>query len=150
MFQDLQLLYGSDISTHITHWIYKWKLVPSVDVWRVKYFPLHNLMFTLVVNIRGNCNPLFYSIFFYMFFSPHNISWQLRRSRVSVLASGTSVRGFKPSEKILSTPSFGGEVKLLVPCCTLQHVKDPKMAWKSSFRLNLLDNILTHSSTLRY
>ena len=81
MFQDLQLLYGSDISTHITHWIYKWKLVPSVDVWRVKYFPLHNLMFTLVVNIRGNCNPLFYSIFFYMFFSPHNISWQLRRSR---------------------------------------------------------------------
>ena len=31
---------------------------------------------------------------------------------------------------------FGGEVKLLVPCHKLQHVKDPKMAWKSSFRLN--------------
>jgi len=42
---------------------------------------------------------------------------------VSVLAFGTQVRGFKPSrsrrifrgEKILSTPSFGGEVKLSVP-----------------------------------
>jgi hypothetical protein len=35
-----------------------------------------------------------------------------------VLAFGTQVRGFKPgrSEKILSTPSFGGEVKPSVPC----------------------------------
>ena len=36
------------------------------------------------------------------------------------------------------------------PCLTLRHVKDPKMAWKSSFRLNLPDNILAHGSTLRY
>ena len=43
---------------------------------------------------------------------------------VSVLASGTQVRGFKPGqsrqifkgEKILSTPSLGGEVKPSVPC----------------------------------
>jgi hypothetical protein len=48
----------------------------------------------------------------------------LRWSRGSVLAFGTQVRGFKPSrsrwifkrEKILSTPSFGGEVKPSVPC----------------------------------
>jgi len=41
-----------------------------------------------------------------------------------MLAFGTQVRGFKPDrsrrifkgEKILSTPSFGGEVKLSVPC----------------------------------
>ena len=41
-----------------------------------------------------------------------------------MLASGTQVRGFKPGrsrrifqgEKILSTPSFGGEVKPSVPC----------------------------------
>jgi hypothetical protein len=33
---------------------------------------------------------------------------------VSILASGTQVRGFKP-EKILSMPSFGGEVKPSVP-----------------------------------
>jgi hypothetical protein len=43
---------------------------------------------------------------------------------VSVLAFGTQVRGFKPGrscrifkgEKILSTPSFGVEVKPSVPC----------------------------------
>jgi hypothetical protein len=43
---------------------------------------------------------------------------------VSVLAFGTQARGFKhgrshrifKGEKILSTPSFGGEVKLSVPC----------------------------------
>ena len=41
-----------------------------------------------------------------------------------VLAFGTQVRGYKPGrsrrifkgEKILSTPSFGGEVKPSVPC----------------------------------
>ena len=49
---------------------------------------------------------------------------RLRWSRGSVLAFGTQVRGFKPgrsrwifmAEKILSTPSFGGEVKPSVPC----------------------------------
>ena len=45
-------------------------------------------------------------------------------SRGSVLAFSTQVRGFKPgrsrrifkAEKILSAPSFGGEVKPSVPC----------------------------------
>jgi hypothetical protein len=44
--------------------------------------------------------------------------------KVSMLASGTHVRGFKPGrsrrifqgEKILITPSFGGEAKPSVPC----------------------------------
>jgi hypothetical protein len=44
---------------------------------------------------------------------------------VSILASGTQVRGFKPDrsrrifsgEKILSMPSFAGGVKPCVPCC---------------------------------
>ena len=48
---------------------------------------------------------------------------RLRWSRGSVLAFGTQVRGFKPGrsrrifkgEKILSTPSFGGDVKPSVP-----------------------------------
>ena len=48
----------------------------------------------------------------------------LRWSRGSVLAFGAQVRGFKTGrslrifkgEKILSTPSFGGEVKPSVPC----------------------------------
>jgi hypothetical protein len=51
----------------------------------------------------------------------HIVLWW---SRGSVLAFGTQVRGFKPSqsrqifkgENILSTPSFGGEVKPSVPC----------------------------------
>jgi hypothetical protein len=51
-------------------------------------------------------------------------SKRLRWSRGSVLAFSTQVRGFKPGrnrrifkgEKILSTPSFGGEVKPSVPC----------------------------------
>ena len=48
----------------------------------------------------------------------------VRWSRGSVLAFGTQVRGFKSGrsrrlfkgEKILSTPSFGGEVKPSIPC----------------------------------
>ena len=59
------------------------------------------------------------------------VEW-LRWSRGSVLAFGTQVRGFKPgrsrrifkSEKILSTPSFGGEVKPS-HVADLRHVKDP-------------------------
>jgi hypothetical protein len=50
--------------------------------------------------------------------------YRLRWSTGSVLAFVTQVRGFKPSrsrrnfkgEKILSTPSFGWEVKPSVPC----------------------------------
>ena len=53
------------------------------------------------------------------------VTRRLRWSRGSVLAFGTQVRGFKPGRsrqifkggKILSTPSFGGEVKPSVPCC---------------------------------
>ena len=58
-----------------------------------------------------------------LIFLAHDICW-LRWSRGSVLAFGTQVRGFKPGrsrrifkgEKILSTPSFRGEVKASVPC----------------------------------
>jgi len=57
-------------------------------------------------------------------FQSHNSSNWLRWSRGSVLAFGNQVRGFKlgrsrrifKGEKILSTPSFGGEVKSSVPC----------------------------------
>ena len=56
---------------------------------------------------------------------------RLRWSRGSVLAFGTQVGGFKPGhsrrifqgEKILSTPSFGREVKPFVPC--------RRFTWKS-------------------
>jgi hypothetical protein len=51
---------------------------------------------------------------------------------VSVLATGPIGREFVPGQgdgflraiKIHSTPSFGWEVKLEVPCCKILHVKD--------------------------
>jgi hypothetical protein len=63
----------------------------------------------------------------------------------SVLASGTQVRGFKPGrsrrifngEKILSTPSFGMEVKPWAPCRRFAACKRIRnVPWKSAFRQN--------------
>ena len=68
------------------------------------------------------------------------LSQRLRWSRGSVLAFGTQVRGFKPGrsrrtfqgEKILSTPSFGEEVKPSVPCRIFTACKRfLNVTWKS-------------------
>jgi hypothetical protein len=69
-----------------------------------------------------------------------------------VLAFGTQVRGFKPGQsrrvfrakKILSTPSFGGEVNPSVPCRALRHVKEPK----SDVEVTTFDKILGHFSPI--
>ena len=71
---------------------------------------------------------------------------RLRWSRGSVLAFGTQVRGFKPDrsrwifqdEKILSMPSFGGEVKPSVPFRRITACKRYlNVTWKSGiFRQN--------------
>jgi hypothetical protein len=70
---------------------------------------------------------------------------RLRWSRGTVLAFRTQVWGFKPGrscrifkgEKVLSTPSFGGEVKLSVPCRRFAAYKRSlNVAWKSTFRQN--------------
>jgi hypothetical protein len=70
---------------------------------------------------------------------------QLRWHRGSVLAFGTQVCGFKPGRsrrifkgnKILSMPSFGGEVKLLVPYRRFAVCKRSlNVTWKSTFRQN--------------
>jgi hypothetical protein len=62
---------------------------------------------------------------------------------VSVLASGTQVRGYKPGrsrrifkgEKILSTSSFGREVKPWVPCRRFAACKRSlSVPWKSALR----------------
>jgi hypothetical protein len=79
-------------------------------------------------------------------------SKRLRWSRGSVLAFGTQVRGFKRgqslrifrAEKILSTPSFGGEVKPSVPCPALRHVKEPK----SGVEVATFGKILGHFSPI--
>ena len=68
------------------------------------------------------------------------MSKRFRWSRGGVLAFGTQVRGFKPrrsrrifqGEELLSTPSFGGEVKSSVPCCRFTACKRFLNAmWKS-------------------
>ena len=78
-----------------------------------------------------------------------NLGWRLRWSRGSVLAFGTQVRGFKPGRgrrifkgwKILSTPSFGGEVKPSVHCRRFAACKRSlNVAWKSTFRQKLPGN----------
>jgi len=65
---------------------------------------------------------------------------RLRWSRGSVLAFGTQVRGFAPrrsrrifrAKKILSAPSFGGDVKPLVPCRSFTACKRSlNVRWKS-------------------
>ena len=65
--------------------------------------------------------PVSNTIYFFYFIYHNTVIWW---SRGSVLAFGTQVRGFKPGrsrrifrgEKILSTPSFEGEIKPSVPC----------------------------------
>jgi hypothetical protein len=63
-----------------------------------------------------------------------------------MLASGTQVYGFEPDrshrifqgEKILSMPSFGGEVKPSVPCCRFAACKRfLQIAWNSLFDAKL-------------
>jgi hypothetical protein len=80
---------------------------------------------------------------------------RLRWSRGSVLAFSTQVRGFKPGQsrwifkgkKILSMPSFGGEVKPSVPCCRFAACKRSLNGVEVVISAKLLDNILAHSST---
>jgi hypothetical protein len=66
---------------------------------------------------------------------------------VSMLVSGTQVRGFKPGRSrrifrekiILSMPSFGGEVKLSVPCRSFAAVKESyNYRGSRNCRLNLI------------
>ena len=79
---------------------------------------------------------------------------RLRWSRGSVLAFSTQVRGFKPGrsrrifngEKILSTPSFGGEVKPSVPRRRFATCNRSLNGVEVVISAKLPDNILAHSS----
>jgi len=74
-----------------------------------------------------------------------------------VLAFSAQVRGFKPSrsrpifigEKILSTPSFGGEVKPSVPCRRFAACKRSLKGVEVVISAQLPDNILSHSFHFR-
>ena len=86
--------------------------------------------------------------------------YRLRWSRGSVLAFGTQVRGFKPGrshrifkgEKIVSTPSFGGEVKPSVPCRRFAACKRSlELRGSRILGQNLSEHFLpTKSSTFHY
>ena len=82
-------------------------------------FYAHNLCGCVYCTSPCTICVLYNSSFFIQY------SWRrLRWSRGSMLVFGTQICGFKPGqsrqifkgEKILSTPSFGGEVKPSVPC----------------------------------
>jgi hypothetical protein len=74
------------------------------------------------------------------------------KNQIFIVAFGTQVRGFKPgrsrrifwAKKILSTPSFRGEVKPSAPCRALQNVKEPK----SDVEVVTFGKILGHFSPL--
>jgi hypothetical protein len=82
---------------------------------------------------------------------------RLRWSRGSVLTFGTQVRGFKTDrslrifkgEKILSMPSFGGEIKPSVPCRRFAACRRSLNGAEVVISAKLPDNILVHSSTFR-
>jgi hypothetical protein len=69
----------------------------------------------------------------------------------------TKVRGFKPDrnrlifkgEKILSTPSFGAEVKPSVPCRRFAECKRSLNGVEVVTSAKLPDKILAHNSTFR-
>jgi hypothetical protein len=52
-------------------------------------------------------------------------------------------------EKIVSTPSFGGEVKPSVPCGRFDACKRSLNGVEVVISAKLLDNILAHGSTFR-
>ena len=95
------------------------------------------------MNRNSKNGPLNSIITNYDFASLTRVNGAVKRprwSRGSVLAFGTQVRGFKPGrshrifqgEKILSAPSFGGEVKPSVPCRTFKACKRSlNVPWKS-------------------
>ena len=83
----------------------------------------------------------------YEWWNVRDMEKRLRWSRGSMLAFGTQVRGFKPGrslrifqgEEILSTPSFGGEVKSSVPCRRLTVCKRfLNVTWKSGFQTKFI------------
>ena len=82
---------------------------------------------------------------------------RLRWSRGSVLTFSTQVRGFKPggnrgifrAKRLLSTPSFGGEVKPSVSCRSFAACKRSLNLSGSRNLGKITGQFLAHSSTFR-
>ena len=124
----------------------------------IQYFLFQYLLSSRFPNdIRQLFTSSSSSFLHFAFFLPNIFPRRFRWSRGSVLAFGTQVRGFTPgrslrifrAKKILSTPSFGGEVKPSVPCRSFTVCKRSlNVTWKSVFRQNYR-TFLAHSSTFR-
>ena len=110
-----------------------------------------------IINLRRG-NRCHYSRLRLAYFGLRIVSERLRWSRGSVLAFSTQVRGFKPGrsrrifkgEKILSTPSFGGEVKPSVPCRRFAACKRSLNGVEVVIWAKLPDNILAYSSAFHH
>jgi len=94
-------------------------------------------------------------IYMYVYIYMRYVTYKrFRWTRGTVLAFSTQVRGFKPGrsrrifkgEKIISTPSFGGEVKPSVPCRRYAACKRSLNGVEVVISAKLPDNILAHSS----
>ena len=137
----------------------------------VKLFIQCTLVKTQRLNIRiySDRKPFIFTVMFILHVSK-SVAWyqnyvhikvcvergyikRIRWSRGSVLAFGTQVHGFKPGrsrrifqgEKILSTPSFGGEVKPSVPCHRFTACKRFLNAtWKSGISGKIHRPFLAH------
>jgi len=107
----------------------------------------HSISLSLSLCALSACYPVRPSIICTFLFLTRN---QL------LLAFSTQVRGFKPGrslrifkgEKILSTPSFGGEVKPSVPCRRFAACKRSLNGVEVVILAKLPDNILAHSPHL--
>jgi len=83
-------------------------------------FNICNFSYVSPLSVWMDVSCLLWTLIFNVYIHMYRLRW----SRGSVLAFGTQVCGFKPGrsrrifkgEKILSTPSFGGEAKPSVPC----------------------------------
>ena len=114
-----------------------------------------------MLNFNGSCRGSIPLLFWnFQIGTEETHEKRLRWSRGSVLAFGTQVRGFKPDrsrqifqgEKILSTPSFGKEVKPFVPCRGFTARKRSlNVTWKSGiFRQNSTAISRPSSSSFHY
>jgi hypothetical protein len=120
--------------------------------WRIEH-QINVLSTKIVENQRSIVKILFSAIFVTPISKPK--SERLRWSRGNMLAFGTQVRGFAPgrsrrifrAKNILSTPSFGEEVKPSVPCRSFTACKR-SLNITSAFRQNYR-TFLAHSSTFR-
>ena len=124
----------------------------------------HNLNKNCLENIRPTCFVFCYCFELFVSSDMYVISVVLYRSEIwcvmfrwsrgTVLAFRTQVRGSKPGrsrrifkgEKILSTPSFGGEVKPSVLCRRFAACKRSLNGVEVVISAKLPDNILAHSS----